>query len=273
MPSGLRAGFPTHWRSFGDGPETALLLHCALAHSGAWRGVASALSGRLSLLAPDMPGHGKSADWDHRRDLHDQITDIALDCLGSGGHVIGHSFGATIALRLAIEAPEKVRSLTLIEPVLFAAAKPEPAIYDQYLEDAAVFGAAMQKGDWAASAKAFTTVWGGGGDWDALPDNEKAGLASRMHFIRETEPCLFDDRANLLGAGRCERITCPTLLMRGADTEPVIGAIHRALAKRIDGAKDVVIPNAGHMVPLTHPELVAERIVENLDRARPRHLT
>lgn len=270
MPSGLRAGFPTHWRTFGDGPENGLLLHCALAHSGAWRGVASTLSARLSMLAPDMPGHGKSADWDQRCDLHDQITKISLDCLGSGGHVIGHSFGAMIALRLAIEAPEKVHSLTLIEPVLFAAAKPEPSIFEQYVQKAAVFDAAMQRGDWAASAEAFAAVWGGGSDWGTLPVKGKDDLASRMHFIRETEPCLFDDSANLLGAGRCERVSCPTLLIRGADTEPVIGAIHRTLAKRINAATDVVIPNAGHMVPLTHSELVAEHIVENLDRARAR---
>lgn len=48
---------------------------------------------------------------------------IARAALGAPVDVIGHSFGATVALRLALERPELVRSLVLVEPVLFAAAK------------------------------------------------------------------------------------------------------------------------------------------------------
>ena len=147
MPKELRAGFPVHWRDFGTGPDHAVLLHCALASSKAWTGLAERLGDRLRMIAPDMPGHGRSARWDHRCDMHDQVTAIARDCLGAGGHVIGHSFGATVALRLAIEVPDLVHSVTLIEPVLFAAAREtDPAVFQRYLDSSRDLRAALANG-------------------------------------------------------------------------------------------------------------------------------
>ncbi|WP_372836823.1 alpha/beta fold hydrolase, partial [Puniceibacterium confluentis] len=77
MPYDTRAGFPVHWNEFGVGPEPALMLHPALAHSGAWTRLAGGLADRLRVVAPDMPGHGLSGDWDRRSDYHDQMTAIA----------------------------------------------------------------------------------------------------------------------------------------------------------------------------------------------------
>lgn len=254
-------GFPVYTRSFGTGPEPALLLHCALAHSKIWTPLATRLTDRLSMIAPDMPGHGRSAPWDGRSDLHDQVTAIARDCLGDGGHVIGHSFGATVALRLALEVPEKVHSLTLIEPVLFAAAREsDEAVFQTYLDTSRGFGRALEQEDWVTAAADFIEIWGDGRPWAALSDKERAQFAAQMPIIRETEPCLVEDANGLLSAGRPEAIRCRTRLIRGARSEPVIAAIHATLARRIPGAIDNVVAGAGHMVPITHPDAVAALI-------------
>lgn len=268
MPDAIRGGFPVHLRSFGTGRDPALLLHCALAHSKAWTPLAEQFSDRLAMLAPDMPGHGRSAKWDHRQDLHDQVTAIARDCLGDGGHVIGHSFGATVALRLAIEAPEAVRSLTLIEPVLFAAAgESESDVLCGYINETEAFNAALARDDWTSAAKDFIRIWGDGRPWEALTEREQELFASQMHFIRETEACLLKDSAGLLLPGRLESIRCPVHLIRGGSSVPIIAAIHRTLAGRIPGARDCVIAGAGHMVPITHPTPVAREIAPLLDLA------
>lgn len=257
----VKAGFPVFTRSFGTGPQPAVLLHCALAHSGAWTPLAARLSDDLSMIAPDMPSHGRSAAWDHRSDLHDQVTAIARECLGAGGHVIGHSFGATVALRLAMETPEAVRSLTLIEPVFFAAAREsDPDVFQAYHETSRGFGAALVETDWVSAAAAFFTVWGDGRPWNALSEKEQTAFCTKMPFIAETEPCLFEDDKTLLEPGRLERITCQTRLIRGSKTEPVIEAIHRTLERRIPNAVDVIVDGAGHMVPITHPDQVARII-------------
>ncbi len=259
----MKGGFPVFTRRFGEGSKPAVLLHCALAHSKVWTPLALRLSSELSMLAPDMPGHGRSALWDRRSDLHDQVSAIAKDCLGAGGHVIGHSFGATVALRLAMEEPDKVQSLTLIEPVLFAAAREsDMAVFDRYIETSQGFGAALDQEDWAAAAADFIGIWGDGRPWETLSEKERTGFCTQMPFIAETEPCLVDDANGLLVAGRLEAIRCPTRLIRGAKSEPVIEAIHATLSRRIPNAIDRVVDEAGHMVPITHPEDVASIIAE-----------
>lgn len=117
----MTAGFPVHLRRFKKRPRRAVAIHCTQAHGGAWRGVARCLADCLTILAPDMPAHGKSGDWDFTGNLHN-ITYAALLPLVQNEPVdlIGHSFGATIALRMAVEVPDQIRSLTLIEPVYFA---------------------------------------------------------------------------------------------------------------------------------------------------------
>ena len=93
MSSGL------YTRQFGHGPRHALAVHCTLAHSGAWRGVGEALADELTLLCPDLPSHGKSADWDGQGDLHAYSTDLVRELVTEPIDIIGYSFGAWCAFR------------------------------------------------------------------------------------------------------------------------------------------------------------------------------
>lgn len=71
----------------------------------------------FQLLVPDRPGHGRSA---HPGRPDDAEADGALvaELIGEGAHLVGHSFGACVALAAAVRRPEAVRSLTLIEPAM-----------------------------------------------------------------------------------------------------------------------------------------------------------
>jgi pimeloyl-ACP methyl ester carboxylesterase len=268
MPDARFADERVFVRNFGKGTDRAIMLHCALAHSKVWTPLAEALSDRLAMIAPDMPGHGRSAAPDPETDMHDRVTEIARDCLEDGGHLIGHSFGATVALRLTLEVPERVRSLTLIEPVLFAAAgQSEPDVLRDYVETSEGFGQALAEKNWIAAAKDFMRIWGDGRPWERLSDREQETHAALMPFIQKSEPALLHDEKTLLHAGGLEAISCPTLLVRGAGTEPVIAAVHKTLARRIPRAADVMIDGAGHMVPITHPTQVAHHIRALLDQA------
>jgi len=261
MPSGVKGGHSVFWREFGKGPGHAVLLHCALAHSKIWSRLAGGLSDTATMIAPDMPGHGRSDAWDGRSDIFDQVTAIGTDCLADGGHLIGHSFGAVVALRVASMVPDKVKSLTLIEPVFFAAARHSaPAVLESYLKQDAAFSTALCQEDWFGGAQAFTHIWGDGRSWDTLSKQDRQTFARLMPFIRDTEPALMQDTAGLLAQGVLESITCPTCLIRGDVTNPVIEAIHSTLSNRIPQAKDHVIAGAGHMVPVSHPDAVAALI-------------
>ena len=99
------------------------LIHCMLGRASNWRPFLNALGGSPSPLLIELPGHGLAAKWDETRDFSDQAIEMALDEMPSDPvPLVGHSYGAALALRMAVERPDRVSSLVLVEPVFFAAA-------------------------------------------------------------------------------------------------------------------------------------------------------
>ncbi|MDH3264202.1 MAG: alpha/beta hydrolase, partial [Paracoccaceae bacterium] len=146
------------WRTWGQGPRRAVGIHAGLLQSGAWERVAACLPAGLGLLAFDMPGHGRSGPWDEARDYMDQTVAAALGLIADAPvDLLGHSFGAVAALRIASERPDLVRSLVLYEPVFFAAAEARGT--DTRAPNAG-FAAALAAGDREEAARCFTEVWG-----------------------------------------------------------------------------------------------------------------
>lgn len=250
-----------HTRTFGSGPRPVLAIHCTLAHSGAWRGVGAALGDIATLHAFDLPNHGKSGDWDGQGGLHDVATDMALSVLDAIGpdpiDIIGHSFGAAIALRLAIEHPARVRSVAMFEPVFFAPAlRDDAAFAAAYARDTAGFDAAFQAGETEAATRAFNAIWGGQTRWDDIPETTRAYMIARISFVRDSSPFVMDDCTDLLATGRFDAATMPAVLMRGATTRWT-DVVNSAIARRLPNATQVVLDGQGHMAPIIAPEVVA----------------
>jgi pimeloyl-ACP methyl ester carboxylesterase len=121
--------FSLHLETRGSGRRIVLV------HGGARGGPIGGLStftaqlplaGRgCQLVLPDRPGHGYSPAVG-REDLEVDATWVA-ELIGDGAHLVGHSYGATIALSAAALAPDDVRSLTLIEAPVFSVAAGVPA--------------------------------------------------------------------------------------------------------------------------------------------------
>lgn len=121
--------FVTHWGQ--QGPRV-VLVHGSAQGSKVGGALHFKAQERLAergwqLLVPDRPGHGLSPD-PGRPD--DAVADGALvaDLLGDGAHLVGHSFGACVALAAAAKRPEAVRSLTIIEPAMAAMAANKPVV-------------------------------------------------------------------------------------------------------------------------------------------------
>lgn len=257
------SGMELHWRTLGQGAAQVVALHCGLGQGGMWKSAAQPLESQCTLRAPDLPGHGRSPAFPDGEDVHDVATAAVRSHLGPGVHLAGHSFGATLALRLALEAPEKIASLLLIEPVFFAAAADsvlkrehkaaEDALYEQ-----------VDAGNLLEAARGFNRLWGGGVPWDSFPEKVQKAMAAQMPFVRATEPSLWQDAAGMLAPGGLERLSFPVTLLRGAQTVPIIPEVHRGLMARLPQASETVVGGAGHMVLTSHPKAVTAALASQL---------
>ncbi len=250
-----------HWS--GDPDRPALALHCMMGSGRYWGPIARDLDGRIDLRGFDMPGHGRSDDWAPQpgdSDLHTAVTRIAASMIDRPLDLIGHSFGATVALRIAVAAPEAIRTLTLIEPVLFAAA---PIPEETQLGD--LLRGLVAQGQTEQAARAFLSIWGDQ-PFDALPAPIRQQMTRQIELVAGTHDTLLQDGANILREGGLEAVDAPVMLISGAKSPPVIAAIAEALAARLPDVGRATVPDAGHMLPITHPAQVAGLIGINLDR-------
>lgn len=152
-----------HWRVLGQGPRAALALHCNLGHSGAFRGLATALDDLLTIEAPDMPSHGRSGAFVPGALGGQIMVEAIVDRLKAPVDVIGHSYGGLIAVRLAIEHPELVRSLSLYEPVTMLAAR--GAAPEEVAKNHAHMSQVLahyDAGEPEAAVRLFVEEWGDG---------------------------------------------------------------------------------------------------------------
>ena len=229
-------------------------------------GLIGALADKVTAILYDLPSHGRSDDWDGTGDLHDVATDMGRGLLTEPMDLIGHSFGATIALRLAIEHPEMVRSVTMIEPVYFA-----PAIADHPDEMFTALGvneefnAAWAAGDRETATRCFNRAWGDGTKWADFSPRARSYMTDRIHFVVGSAPFLEEDSAGLLKNDMFARATMPALLIKGSTSNAAAGYINEAIVRRLPDATSAIIEGAGHMAPLTHPEQGADVIRGFLD--------
>ncbi len=105
----------------------------------AWR-AQRPLTERWTLLAPDRPGHGESPDAP--QDFEFEAHLIASQLLDESAHFVGYSYGAIVAMLAAAERPEKVCSLTVVEPPATSVARGVAAVDEWEAETREVFTAA-----------------------------------------------------------------------------------------------------------------------------------
>lgn len=247
----------------GDADRPAIGLHCMMGSGGLFDPLAARLDGLVDLRAFDFPGHGRSPDWvaPEGIDLHTFVTRHAAGMIERPVDLIGHSFGATVALRIAVGAPHAVRSLTLVEPVLFAAAPPasSKAEHDRLAPYEAT-------GDWDGMLRQFLSDWGSAGPLPTEgPRAER--LRQQMQLVVDTNAGLMADRAKILRPDGLEGVDAPVMIISGEASPSIVHEIAEALAARLPDVARATVPGAGHMLPLSHPDQFADLTRMNLERA------
>jgi pimeloyl-ACP methyl ester carboxylesterase len=256
------------------GDEPVLLLHAASSSSAQWQGGLETLltDHGLRVLALDLQGYGGSTAWDARSplQLEDEFGPLraVLAYLGNGKlHIVGHSYGAMIALRFALaNQTSPVSSLTLIEPIAFWLLREagEHRLFDEIQATATAFAEAFDAGNAAGAAAGFVDYWSGPGAWRFLPASVRDYAIATAGKVRREWPLALGEAE--IGANLAEhaRLHVPTLVICGERTRAPARRVAQLVRSAIPRAELAEIPQAGHMSPLTHPKAVGEAILATI---------
>jgi pimeloyl-ACP methyl ester carboxylesterase len=180
-------------------------------------------------------------------------------------HIAGHSTGGDIALQLALERPDLVQSLVLLEPALIAV-----ACAATFFEKAGPALAAYGSGDREAAMAGFLSAVGSL-DWETcravLEKHAPGSVAQAMKdadtFFGSYLPSLG---AWQFGPNEAAAISQPVLSVLGTHTEPLFTEGRSLLHTWFPQAEDLTVDRVGHLLHLQRPEPVARGVAAFLGR-------
>jgi pimeloyl-ACP methyl ester carboxylesterase len=204
----------------------------------------------------------------HRRGLAESsrtgpasIQQQAVDCAGllahlgvRKAHVVGHSYGGTIALQLAMDAPDLVHTLALLEPALLMV--PSAATF---FEQMAPIFESYQRGDPAAAIEMFLQGIGRPNAQEivdrAVPGAFEQAVRDADTFFQVELPAL---QAWTFTQEDARRITQPVLFALGAESLPLMAEARDLIRGWLPQTQDLLVPGASHLLQLENAPAVAD---------------
>ena len=251
------------YREAGTGPGV-VCLHANASSSAQWRSLMDQLAASHHVLAPDLYGAGQSPDWPSDQEItlaeEAALIEPVLQRAGTPLTLVAHSHGAALALRIAVQSPDRVRALALYEPTLFSlieADGPTPNEADGIRNAVNAAAHALDSGDAQAAAELFIDYWTGLGSWAATPEARRPALIASVRKVRRWAHALFTEPTPLASLAA---LPMPVLLMSGARSTASAHGVARRLAGALSKVTCVEFPELGHMGPMTHPQFVNAQI-------------
>lgn len=152
---------------------TIVLLHSSQSNTGQWRALIQLLRDDFYLIGIDLLGYGKapaaqvsaSEAFRFTDEVPRIVTAVEQLCPNQPVTLVGHSYGAAVALKLALEQLLPVRAMALFEPVAFHVLD----AIDPARQEVEAIAAQMDQDDKHAATQAFVDYWNAPGYFDALP--------------------------------------------------------------------------------------------------------
>jgi pimeloyl-ACP methyl ester carboxylesterase len=223
-----------------------------------------ALSKRYRLISYHRPGYGRSSLPLASITLEDQARygQALLRHLGiERAHIVGHSIGGCIALQLALDAPDAVTSLALLEPPVMSAVTDLSGM--QALREA---GLRWQLGDTQGAVDLFMKSMVDPNYRKFLEDRSPDGIQEVLDgakaFFTTDQPAV---QAWKFSAAQAARITQPVLLVIGDGSDrvnPIRSQVQRSLLAWLPNAQPFTLPDATHLLPLQKPAELARALLD-----------
>lgn len=250
----------------GTGPPV-LFVHGTGGGLGTWTDVGARLTGyQLAYYArrnhaPSDVGPSPNSFAAEAADLHTVLAFLA-ERNGGRVHVVGGSYGATVALYAAVESTDRIASLTLFEPPLLLAGAQLLPVLDQFRQLCAAGHFDDALGLFAREvARVPPTVLAEAARQPAAdPETSRSWAIAAGADLESMATDTGDTR-------RWASVDVPVLLMQGGQSWPPLPDGMDLLASDLPHARRVTFPDHSHFAPATAPVLVAETVQNFIDAA------
>jgi pimeloyl-ACP methyl ester carboxylesterase len=252
---GAEAGSTSYVRA-GHG-EPLVLIHGVGMNASIWTPQIEALRNDFDVVAYDMLGHGgssrPSADV-KLLDYADQLRSV-LDALRlDRAHVVGHSMGALVALEFALAHSARVGSVAALNAVYCRTSEQRAAVEQR--------AAALNDGRGTVSPDGTIARWFG----DPLPDGVRRAAETVRNLLEAVDPIGYARTYRLFATsddalrGRLGALNVPALFMTGELDPNSTPAMSQAMAKEAIKGRCEIISGERHMMPVTAPCEVNQRL-------------
>jgi pimeloyl-ACP methyl ester carboxylesterase len=249
----------------GEGP-CLVFVPGSFSTTAAWRPIIDLLKGRFRTVATSLMGYGgteevRTAD-NCKVDQQAEAVEAVIGHTGKAVHLIGHSWGGSVALSVALRGKARLASLVLFEanPCDVLRQSGDNETYDlvRAMWDGYVKAYAAGERD---AARRVIDLWEGTGSFDKMPPRV------REYAIQTTPSNILDWSAHWAFRATLAHyaaIEVPALILHGGETHLAMRRVAQILAVQMANAKLGAIPGSRHFLISTHPREAAALIAEHV---------
>lgn len=248
--------------------QAVVFLHSGVGTAAEFKAVFSLWPSGERLIAIDAYRGDTALVLARNRTLDDYADQVYAVAEHVGGPLclVGFSWGGATTLRVAVETPDVVRALALIEPEAYMLLRREnPEAYAMICGLRDRWRAHVAAGRWEEAVAQFIDFYNGAGAFARWPEARRAAFVAAQQERGDPWDVLFDD--SRLTVDNLRGLTGPVHLIEGSQTSPVDHAICDVIKRHVPDVRHTVIDGAGHMMPLTHPEPLTEDLLDGMLRS------
>ncbi len=266
-------GINVHYKIYGQGEPTFLLLHGFGASLFSWREVTAPLAELGTVIAYDRPAFGlteRPLTWKgenpYSQEAQVELVIGLMDALGvERAILVGNSAGGTIAMLTALKYPQRVQSLILADPAVYAGGG-APAWIRPLLRTPQMrhLGPLIARQIQTRGPELIQLAWH---DPSKITPEIMAGYQKPLR-LANWDKALWELTLASRESGLAERLgelTLPTLVITGDDDRIVPTEQSVRLAGELPNAQLVVIPQCGHLPHEEHPDLFMQAVTDFLE--------
>jgi pimeloyl-ACP methyl ester carboxylesterase len=244
--------------SWGKGTPV-VLLHSAMSSKLQWYRLMRSMSKDHLLVAVDFYGYGNSPfpGKTENFSFSDEITlveSLIKDVIPGDEpfHLVGHSYGGAVGLRFCYQAPERVRSLSLYEPVAYHLLPAAEEVLVEIRKTHKIVNSYIDQGNDAAAAEYFVDYWNRAGTFATFPTEFREILCRGARKLPLSFRALMEEPLSLEDYSE---IKLPVCLMAGRRSPLSSRRIAELLADYLPNCRFHWV-DSDHMAPVLQPELV-----------------